>query len=203
MAFLLISAGLCVTFVACSMGCPPIVLKVLFCLFKFLFILAHLITVLVLKGRCNRKTFFLSTTKTLLRRCINIVVHYFSSYLSLATKKQHSFKPMLGALPANPHNVSIARSNNIHLTIGQKSQNSTTTKTFYSLFKAYKCSSSIDHSLGKSILGHRGLLQDCAGVLEALWVGLVSNIPPPFFCCTGVLPVQNEFVIILYPCLTR
>ena len=35
--------------------------------------------------------------------------------------------------------------------------------------------SSIDYSLGKSILGHRGLLQDCAGVLEALWVGLMSN----------------------------
>ena len=48
----------------------------------------------ILKGRCNGKPFFfLNTTKTLLRRCINIVVHYFWSYLSLATKKHHPFQP--------------------------------------------------------------------------------------------------------------
>ena len=43
----------------------------------------------------------------------------------------------------------------------------------YSKLSVQLLASSIDHSL--ELLRHRGLLQDCAGVLEALWVGLVSN----------------------------
>ena len=46
---------------------------------------------LILRVGAMENLFFL--LKTLPRRCINIVVHYFSSYLSLATKKQHSFQP--------------------------------------------------------------------------------------------------------------